>query len=75
MKKSDLTKMIHEAVEKALKERMEMEEGLNQDRTALISRVELLGKKIAARAAFSKLPDGSLAVVVSNLEAIASKLN
>lgn len=52
-----------------------MEEGLGHDRQMLVSQVQTLGKKIATRAAFTKLPDGSMAVMVSNLEAIANKLN
>lgn len=76
MKKADLSKMIQEAVSLALKERLEMEEGFsNHDRSTLIAQVETLGKKIANRAAFSSLPDGSLAVMVTNLQAIATKLN
>jgi hypothetical protein len=52
-----------------------LEEGFEHDRQLLISQVQLLGKKIAGRASFSKISNGSMATMVSNLEAIANKLN
>lgn len=69
--------MIHEAVEKALKEYQEatVDEGFGQDRQSLVGQVQALGKRIANRASFSSIPDGSMAVMVSNLQAIANKLN
>lgn len=52
-----------------------MEEGFGENRQLLVSQVQTLGKRIANRASFSSLPDGSMAVMVSNLQAIANKLN
>jgi len=52
-----------------------MEEGFGENRQLLVSQVQNLGKKIASRAPFSALPDGSMAVMVSNLQAIVNKLN
>lgn len=51
-----------------------MEEGFGENRQLLVSQVQALGKRIANRVSFSSLPDGSMAVMVSNLQAIANKL-
>lgn len=63
-----------EQADKSLNDAGIMDEGLEHDRKLLIGQVQTLGKRIANRVSFSQIPDGSLSVMVSNLEAIANKL-
>jgi hypothetical protein len=51
-----------------------MDEALVHDRKLLIGQVQNLTKRISTRIQFSHIPDGSLSVMVANLEAIANKL-
>lgn len=51
-----------------------MDEALVHDRKFLIGQVQNLTKRISTRIQFSHIPDGSLSVMVANLEAIANKL-
>jgi hypothetical protein len=52
-----------------------MEEGSELDRKNLVSQVQLFANKIATKVPFARIPETSLSVMASNLQAIANKLN
>lgn len=54
----------------------ELEESFydEQDRTQILLQIQQLAKRIGNRVATSKLPTGSLYVMLTNLEAVAKKI-
>jgi len=70
---SEAVRHLEEANE-LLTDKESVNEALVHDRKTLISQLQAIANRIISRAPFSHLPDGSLSVMVSNLDAIAKKI-